>query len=125
MGVWGLKSVSCGSGSGTGSGTDSGTGSGTACSVNEGEYIAAGNNTPGGASLKSKGPLDCAQKCLNDSECKAWTLNVKSNKCWLKNTSTSSRGSNKNWVWGLKSVSCGSGSGTGSGTDSGTGSGTA
>merc|ERR1712066_161608 len=114
MGVWGLKSVSCGSGSGTGSGTDSGTGSGTACSVNEGEYIAAGNNTPGGTSLKSKGPLDCAQKCLNDSECKAWTLNVKSNKCWLKNTSTSSRGSNKNWVWGLKSVSCGSGSGTAS-----------
>merc|ERR1712088_1042164 len=59
----------------------SGSASGTACSVNEGEYIAAGNNTPGGASLKSNGPLDCAQKCLNDSGCKAWTLNVKSNKC--------------------------------------------
>merc|ERR1712032_1389509 len=84
--VWGLKSVG----------------------VNSGEYIGAGNNTPGGAHLKSKGPLDCAQKCLDDSECKAWTLNVKSNRCWLK-TSSSSRGSNKNWVWGLKSVGVNSG----------------
>merc|ERR1719225_1893290 len=105
-----------GSGSGSGWNSGSGSGSGTACSVNKGEYIGAGNNTPGGAHLKSKGPLDCAQKCLDDSECKAWTLNVKSNRCWLKTTS-SSRGSNKKWVWGLKSVGVNKGEYIGAGNN--------
>merc|ERR1712110_1292309 len=83
-----------------GYGADYGSGYGEGCTVNTGEYIRAGRNTPGGKALKSTGPLDCATKCLQDSKCQAWTLNIKSNRCWLKTTSKG-RGSNKNWVWGL------------------------
>merc|ERR1712083_912644 len=84
---------------GYGAGYGYGSGTGGGCTVNKGEYIGAGRNTPGGKALKSTGPLDCARKCFEESKCQAWTLNTKSNRCWLKTTSKG-RGSTKNWVWG-------------------------
>jgi len=36
----------------------------------------------------SAGPEDCAFKCGQVSGCNAWTLNIRSNRCWLKKTNT-------------------------------------
>ena len=65
-----------------------------------GQVIHRGNNVKGGAALASEGPLDCARLCSEKPTCKAWTLNVKSNKCWLK-TSNKNTGPSVGWVRGL------------------------
>merc|ERR1712025_1141638 len=43
---------------------------------------------------------NCARLCSEKPTCKAWTLNVKSNHCWLK-TSNKNTGPRNNWVHGL------------------------
>ena len=70
--------------------------------MNVGQWIGRGNNVGGGGGhvLASEGPLDCARLCSEEPTCKAWTLNVKSHKCWLK-TSNENTGSGRNWVRGL------------------------
>ena len=73
--------------------------SGCEASMTVGELI-RGNNVAVGKNLNSEGYLDCARLCTEEASCKAWTLDVTSNKCWLK-TSSERRQSNKNWVWGL------------------------
>jgi len=75
---------------------------GCEASMNVGQWIGRGNNVGGGGGhvLASEGPLDCARLCSEEPTCKAWTLNVKSNKCWLK-TSNENTGSGRNWVRGL------------------------
>ena len=74
--------------------------SGCEASMNVGKFIGRGNNVVGGNRGTVGGPMDCARLCAEESTCNAWTLNVNSNKCWLK-TSSKNTGSNKNWMWGL------------------------
>jgi len=73
---------------------------GGGCAIAEGAYIDGGRNTAGGRALQSNGRRDCARKCRNDSNCKAWTMRVDNNLCWLKTTSEGTT-PNQNWVWGL------------------------
>jgi len=73
---------------------------GCEASMNVGQFIGRGNNVEGRSSIQTDGPMECARLCAEEPACKGWTLNVNSNKCWLK-TSNASRGSNKNWVAGL------------------------
>merc|ERR550519_2298049 len=70
------------------------------CEITEGTYINGGRNTKGGRALRSEGRRDCARRCRDDSTCKAWTMRLENNLCWLKTTSEGTT-PNKNWVWGL------------------------
>ena len=68
--------------------------------ITEGAYIDSGRNTPQGRALQSEGAADCARNCRRDGDCKAWTMRLDNNLCWLK---TTSEGISQNglWVWGL------------------------
>ena len=70
------------------------------CEITEGTYINGGRNTKGGRALRTEGWRDCARRCRDDSTCKAWTMRLENNLCWLKTTSEGTT-PNKNWVWGL------------------------
>jgi len=73
---------------------------GGGCVVTEEAYINGGRNTAGGRALRSEGRRDCARQCRDDSNCKAWTMRVDNNLCWLKTTREGTT-RNQNWVWGL------------------------